>query len=352
LLPATAFADHAQEWQACNAASLDTPLLAPELVQAALTHLASGNEQLAVCRAGELTVAMAVLTPGRRGVWSTFQPSQAPLGFWLHRPQYALAQLLSSLQEALPGMPLVLNLTQRDPLLESPPPPGPCLATADYIQTASITLQGGFDAYWQERGKNLRNNLKKQRARLAREGIETRLEESRAPQDMAAAVADFARLETAGWKGREGTAVRPDTGQGRFYAALLEDFAARDRARVFRYWLGGQLVAMDLCIEGEDMLVVLKTAYDETVPATLSPTLLMREECVQQLFDEPRLRRLEFYGRVMEWHTRWTSEIRTMYHVSFYRWPGLQHLHALAKRRHGLLGRLRHWRPAANPMME
>jgi len=65
------------------------------------------------------------------------------------------------------------------------------------------------------------------------------------------------------------------------------------------------------------------------VPANLSPTLLMREEACRSLFEGGRFKRLEFYGRVMEWHTRWTEEVRTMYHVNYYRWPGLARLHAL-----------------------
>lgn len=26
----------------------------------------------------------------------------------------------------------------------------------------------------------------------------------------------------------------------------------------------------------------------------------------------------------MEWHTRWTEEMRTLYHVNYYRWPSLR----------------------------
>ena len=59
----------------------------------------------------------------------------------------------------------------------------------------------------------------------------------------------------------------------------------------------------------------------------------MREEAVQRLFDEGRFKRLEFYGRVMEWHLRWTDEVRTMYHVNYYRWPGLRRLHAMLEKR-------------------
>jgi len=75
---------------------------------------------------------------------------------------------------------------------------------------------------------------------------------------------------------------------------------------------------------------VLKTAYDEALGRQFSPALLMREEACRSLFDAGDIERIEFYGRVMEWHLRWTGEVRTMYHLNAYRWPGLARLHALA----------------------
>jgi len=213
-------------------------------------------------------------------------------------------------------------------MLAPRPPDAGNAATLDYIDTARITLAGSFDEYWEARGKNLRANLKKQRARLAREGVAARLEIVRAPEDVAAAVADYGRLESTGWKGQQGTAVDAGNEQGRFYRAMLEEFCARGAGSIYRYWFDDRLVAMDLCVEDGEQIVILKTAYDETVPSSLSPALLMREEQVRQLFDERRLARIEFYGRVMEWHQRWTSEVRTLYHVNFYRWPALRRLHA------------------------
>ncbi len=62
---------------------------------------------------------------------------------------------------------------------------------------------------------------------------------------MAAAVEEYGRLETAGWKSGGGTAIAPDNIQGRFYRAMLERFAARGAARVFRYRLGDKTVAVD-----------------------------------------------------------------------------------------------------------
>lgn len=333
LVPAREFARHAHTWAELHATlgpGHASSLLAPAFVAPLIEQFGRGDELLACLRSGTAVRAMAVVRPSRRGAWATFQPAQAPVGLWLQQPGLDTAALARSLLGALPGFPLLLALTQMDPMLMPRPADGPCTRTLDYIDTARVTLQGSsFDDYWHARGKNLRGNLKKQRARLEREGVATRMQVDRAPGAMAQAVADYGRLETTGWKGQQGTAVSAANAQGRYYRAMLEGMAARGAASVYRYYFGEQLVAMDLCVEDEDSIVVLKTAYDESVPANLSPTLLMREEACRSLFDEGRFARLEFYGRVMEWHTRWTEEVRTMYHVNYYRWPGLGRLHTL-----------------------
>ncbi|WP_296951544.1 GNAT family N-acetyltransferase [uncultured Massilia sp.] len=331
LLPAAGFMAHAARWDALRATGPSAPVLDSYVVGALLDAFGAGAELLALCEDAAGPAAAAVLAPQGAGRWATFQPSQAPVGPWLQRPGLDTDALLAGLVRALPGCALLAGLTQCDPFL-LPRPAGPRASTDDYIDTARISVAGDFDSWWNGRGKNLRANLRKQRNRLAGAGIAPRLEVWRAPERMAQAVADYGRLESTGWKGRAGTAVAADNAQGRFYRALLEASCALGRGSVYRYWFGEELVAMDLCIEEGDCIVVLKTAYDERVPAHYSPALLMREEACRRLFDEGRVRRIEFYGKVMEWHTRWTDEIRTMYHLNHYRWQALGRLHAWRRR--------------------
>jgi CelD/BcsL family acetyltransferase involved in cellulose biosynthesis len=331
--PAARFPEFAGRWRALHARGPASVLLAADFVAPLVEQFAGPAVLLAWCERDGETVAMTLLAPGSRGAWNTFQPPQAPVCLWLQLPGIAPDALLPSLLRSLPGFALVLGLTQLDPMLLPRQPDGPSTRTLDYIDTARVTLGGGFEAYWNARGKNLRGNLRKQRSRLEREGVATRLEILRAPADMAPAVEDFGRLESSGWKARGGTAVQAESAQGRYYRAMLENLAARGAARVYRYHMGTRLAAMDLCVEDRDSLVVLKTAYDEEAAAGLSPTLLMREEAMRDLFDNGRLGRLEFYGRVMEWHLRWTDEVRTLYHINYYRWPGLRRLHAMLEAR-------------------
>lgn len=333
--PASALATdsaHQARWQQLYHASGAPPVLALELALACLAHFASGRELLAWHESGQDTDVMAIVAPGRAGSWNTFQPAQAPVGLWLQRDTRVRPDWLAALLRALPGSPVMLGLTQCDPELMARPPSGGSVQTLDYIETARVTVSGSFDAYWNARGKNLRSNLRKQRRHLAERGMGTHLQICRQPHEMADAVADYGRLECAGWKARDGTAVAEQNAQGRFYRQLLEAFAWRGSACVYRYWIGGQLAAMDLCIEDGGCLVVLKTAYDERLGQQLSPALLMREEATRAIFESHRIARIEFYGRVMEWHRRWTDEIRTLYHLNAARWSWLLRLRALLGR--------------------
>jgi CelD/BcsL family acetyltransferase involved in cellulose biosynthesis len=332
-VPATEFAAYADRWAQLNAETCATPLLQPEFVQPLLTELGSGKELLALYHQDGRPGAMAIIARGGAAKWQTFQPSQAPIGMWMHRPGSDLAAMLAALIRTLPGMPLVFGMTKRDPVLEPRPAAGATMVTADYIETARVSISGSFDDYWQGRGKNLRANMKKQRAKLAKEGIATRLEIIRDPEAVAAAIADYGRLETTGWKSGIGTAVDAGNPQGRFYQGMLEAFCRRGDGCILRYWFDDKVVAMNLCIEGFGCMIILKTAYDESLGNQYSPAFMMLEETCRQLFDEPKFSTLEFYGRVMEWHRRWTDDVRTMYHLTGYRWALLQQLHSTLKSR-------------------
>lgn len=268
------------------------------------------------------------------GRWETFQPSQLPLGCWISSIiDQSLEQQAKSLLEAFPGLALTLGLTQLDSMLLPRPVDSASLRTQDYIETAWVDVDGGFDAYWESRGKNLRQNSKKQRNKLATEGLETQLECLSEPAAVAQAIADYGALESAGWKAADGTAIHPDNAQGRFYRKMLENFCAQGRGRIYRYRFGDKVVSMDLCIESGPVIVILKTTYDESY-RTVSPSTLMRQEQFQQLFEQARHRRIEFYGKVMEWHTRWTDKARPIYHATCYRWPLIGNMHAqLARHR-------------------
>ena len=319
----------ASTWNALSAEAGDLPFLHSRFMLPLCEAFDDGSLKIALCENAQGPVAIGVLS--RRGLarWESFQPSQAPVGAWLMRPGHNPENLLSGLMRTLPGAPVVVGITQQDPDCVPRPTESPCMKTLDYIRTARVPISGSFDDYWSLRGKNLRHNMKRQRAALMQGGLATRLEILTRVEDVSSAIEDYGRLESAGWKAPGGTAITADNVQGRFYRAMLEAFCRAGKGRIFRYRFGEKVVAVDLCIEGGDSLVILKTTYDESIKS-ISPAFLMRQESFRKLFDEGRVKRIEFFGKLMEWHTRWTNDVRTMYHVSYYRWPILPRIKRLA----------------------
>lgn len=332
LLPISQWAAHAARWDALQARSLDLPFLESAFLEPLLAEFGRGDEWLAYAQDGGAGPdapwqAAALLQRDGLGRWSSFQPSQLPLGPVLLAPGQALEPAFQDLLRQLPGLGLTLGLTQLDSALLPRPADGARCRGQHYIATAWVDLQGDFDSYWEARGKNLRQNTRKQLKKVEAQGYAVQMDCLTEPGQMAQALAHYGRLEAAGWKAGEGTAIAPDNDQGRFYLAMLQRFAALGRARVYQYRFNDDVVAMDLCIESGSALVILKTAYDPAHHA-VSPSTLMRQQQFQALFQQPgTLRRIEFYGRVMEWHTRWTEQQRELYHLSLYRWAALRQLH-------------------------
>lgn len=326
LLPIASFERIAEDWDRLAQRYRQAPFLHVDFVQPLIECFSGGDERIVRLVDGCGLVAIGVFCR-RGGMWETFQPSQIPIGCLVVREGVEWAALLGAIGRAMPGLAIGVAATQQDPLFNLRPRDDGGVKTLDYIVTAAIEVAGSFDDYWNARGKNLRQNLRKQRRKLADEGLATTLEIASAPDEMRQGVADYGRLESAGWKAQGGTAVAADNPQGRFYCSMLERFAARGRGKILRYRIGGRIAVVDLCIESDDALVVLKTTYDEAL-GNYSPAALMREEFLRQVWEAGRIRRIEFYGRMMEWHTRWTDQWRTMYHVNWHRWPALTSLAA------------------------
>lgn len=325
IYPIEQFAHFSHAWDDLVRARPGAPFLTSAFLGPALDVFGVGTERLCLYDDAGTIVAGAIVQKARMGMWQTFQPSQLPLGAWISNGSLDLPSAAAELLGRLPGISLGIGITQLDPRFETRPANNKKLQTQDYIQTAWIDVATNFDAYWESRGKNLKQNMRKQRRKLEADGIEPKCECLSAASDVAEAIKEYGMLETAGWKGVDGTAIHPDNPQGRFYRAMLENFCSAGRGRIYRYCFGDKVVAMDLCIHDNRAIVILKTAYDESYK-TVSPSTLMRQEEFRQIFEETGFERIEFYGKVMDWHTRWTEQDRTVYHATAFRWAWLKQL--------------------------
>jgi len=238
-------------------------------------------------------------------------------------PGLSYADAARDLFARLPGFPVMVGISQQDPAIYPKPGPNALLQSLRYIQTGWISVEGAFDSYWMQRGKSLRQNMRTQHSKLAREHIAATFDEITSPDQVPQAIEDYGRLESAGWKSQLGTAISPTNRQGKFYRGVLEDYCRAGAGRIFRLSFNDRPVAVDLCIEGDGMHVLLKTTYDEAVNG-FSPSSLLKEHAYRQVFRRSEIRSIEFFGPQMQWTARWTPWTRVLFHVNVFRNPFLR----------------------------
>jgi CelD/BcsL family acetyltransferase involved in cellulose biosynthesis len=100
---------------------------------------------------------------------------------------------------------------------------------------------------------------------------------------------DFLRLEAGGWKGREGTALRCQEDDRRFFHAALADAFRRGRLLMLALRLDGRPVALLCDLLCEQEAFVFKLAFDEAY-AAFSPGVLLELEQIRRVHGRPELR--------------------------------------------------------------
>jgi CelD/BcsL family acetyltransferase involved in cellulose biosynthesis len=343
IVGAEALSARSAEWNRLITSARYPPFLCTHFLLPALAAFGDKSEVVALGRDGERLAVAAVVKPAGTGRWTVFQPSQLPLGACVLARDCTWERALPSLARALPGMVFSMSVTQQDPRLAARPADSTRLETLDYVPTGWIDIDRSFEQFWQARGKNLRQNLRKQRRKLEEQGAKLTFEFLQEEADIESALRDFARLESRGWKADTGTAISMDNAQGRFYQQMLLGFARNERtAFAYRLSRGSNPIAVDFGIRDAESAVILKTTYDESLKGA-SPAQLLHEQAFERHFATRDVGRIEFYGRMMEWHARWTETSQMLYHLNYFPSPALRRLRAMVRK-------LR--RPGAQPNTE
>jgi len=349
LRPGDGLGVHREEWNRLNRQLMgDHGMLDGIFVDALLRHFAERETLLAVASEGATVAAMLLLAPQPRGlgVWSSFLPSQTQIGPSLIPRGLDLRGLLA----ALPGYASELDLLCNDPrfgdLREDRRLPTRSHAHA---LTMNISLKGGFDDYWAQRPRKLIQNMRRYLRRLQSESGGERLAVIGDASAIGAAVERYAALESRGWKGREGTAVGSDNPQGRFYAEVMQSFAVRGEALVYELWLGDELLASRMLLRRGDMVIMLKTSFDERFER-FAPGRVLLLRTVEDLFARMPGGVVEFYTNADSDLLAWSTSQRWINHVSIYRHAGLPVLFGLLRRTVRAWPRRGHRAPDAETM--
>ncbi len=275
-----------------------------------------------------------LLSRANWGVWQCFYPSTGPFSFSLIKGDETRIKLkLESLLRTLPGPGLLIGFNKLDPanLTIGLDVNGRQVEKLDYIETINIPINKPFEEYWGERSKNLKRNITKKMNRIERNGHSFDFRELRRPEEIASGVESYGVMESRGWKAQKGSAVDVHNHRGRFYADMLERFAKREKACIYQLLLDGQVVASALTIKCRKMTVILKITYDEAMKE-YSPGMLMYYEMHKRLFEAGETENIEYYGRATQRMQQWAVNIRTIYHLNYYRFSAVKNAADLVRK--------------------
>lgn len=320
------------DWDALNRSQHDHILLDSGFVAPLLSYFGNDNVLLGI-GANSSRPGMALVIRKKVGIWETFQPSQAPLGMFVAGSREKSAQYFPEMLSGLPMPAVQLAILQQDPDFAplSPAVASDKIEPLDFVETARVIVQGSFKDFWTTRSSDLRKNIMRRLRRLEERDRRLELSTITDPGPVAEAIRAYGRMESQGWKGRAGTAITEDNDQAHFYRDVMQHFCARGEGYIYQIRLDGLLIGSELFIGRNGMLVGLKTTFDEEL-REISPGFLMKYLIIQQVFTEGKYSSIEFYGRVKDWHSKWATHIRPMFHFNYFRYAWLRKMREILKR--------------------
>lgn len=274
------------------------PFFGPDAVLAAARHLAHGAdaELLAVLDGPRMVAALPVVRVRR---WRKI-PVPATVG-WRHDYCFLGTPLVApdAIEEGLAallhrsfdaGSPSLLVFEWL--ALDGPVAAalrsltGPRLMPMERFERAALHRSGEVSSE-RSLSKERRRSLKRRRKALeAALGGPLELTDLAGGDGTAVgeAVASFLRLEAAGWKGREGTALASRPGDAAFFTELCLTAAASGQLNLTALTHENQLIAVQCAIASGGWEFYVKTAYDENLSQG-SPGIQLAVELMRR-FDE------------------------------------------------------------------
>jgi hypothetical protein len=155
-------------------------------------------------------------------------------------------------------------------------------------------------------------------------------------REMSGALAEYARIESAGWKGKRGSAIRIGSAQETFYLRILEGFSNSNGARIFELYFDDVVVSSRLAVIKNGIMIIAKTTYDEKY-SKYAPGRLLLRHVLQYAFEQKDVNNVEFYTKATSDQLQWATGSRMIIHHNHYR-------DSIVKNSLGLVRRIKNWR--------
>ncbi len=143
-------------------------------------------------------------------------------------------------------------------------------------------LEAPWDQCLTHMASRLARQTRQNRRRLERQG-DLVLSVTTAPEDLEAVVTECLDLEKAGWKGRNGTAIRCLPPVECFYRGLAHHASRAGLLALYTLRLKGKLLACNFSLRTGTRIDALKIAYDEGMsqdsPGNVMNYTIMEREC-------------------------------------------------------------------------
>ena len=152
----------------------------------------------------------------------------------------------------------------------------------DHYERAGFIPSASADEYSTNFvSKSIRKNVKRLMRKLEELG-DVRWECSHQQSDYDFLAAEFLRIESSGWKGREGTALASSDETKSFYLDLIRRSASANKARFLTLYLNDQPIAMLSDIQSGLTVYSYKTAFDDAF-SQYSPGLQVEVKNIELL---------------------------------------------------------------------
>ena len=145
-----------------------------------------------------------------------------------------------------------------------------------------------FEQMQQSLSKSSRKHLALSRNRLARAG-NVRFRTVSDAASLESAMDELIEVESSGWKGRQGTAIKCHPRLCAYYRMLAARFGAHGQCDIHTLYVNDRPAAVELALRSEDLIAFLKCGYDETF-AALSPGNSLDAYAMQYYFENTPVR--------------------------------------------------------------